>query len=376
MPSLLLWPQFLKLKALVVRSDNYLSISFLAVQGFHDTMQKQMKRIEKKPKLLLPLDYLSEATKQIQNAKKRIYLIGLSMFRDDTTRDFIDAIAAAARRGVDVHVAADFMTYSYATAGIKNLPLTYRSRSVRSTTDLKRHLTEAGAHFRWLGQHYGPLFMGRTHSKWLVVDDTVFSFGGVNVNREGFVDYNDYMLMVKDSSLANLLMREQLAIEKADRARRTSRNHKKKTVLGAVLIDGGSLGRSIIYDEAVKLARQADEILYVSQYCPTGRLAKILRTKSAQIYFNPIDNVDTKINRLIISLGRGWTSKNNLYKRKKHLHAKFIIFTMPDGSRRVITGSHNFVAASSRLGTRENALLTDDEKIIEQLEKFFHEEVE
>jgi cardiolipin synthase len=334
-----------------------------------------MSQDQTQPKLLLPAEYLAVATDLIREAKSRVYLIGLTIFRDDTTQDFVDAIIAAASRGVDVHVAADFMTFTYSISGLKSIPLTYRSNSVRQNRELAKRFTDAGAHFRWLGQYYGPMFMSRTHSKWLVVDDVAFSFGGVNTESVAFNEHVDYMFRIDDPNLANLLVREHLSVEKADRARETSRNHRAKINLGTVLFDGGKPGRSIIYNTAANLAKQAREITLVSQYCPTGVLGKTLSQKPSRIYFNQLENVDSKLNRLMIRLGKRGQREQNLYTHKKYLHAKFIIFTMPDGSRKAITGSHNFVAASSRLGTREIALLTDNEAIISQLANFLDQYV-
>ena len=61
-----------------------------------------------------------------------------------------------------------------------------------------------------------------------------------------------------------------------------------------------------------------------------------------------------------------------LYSNKKpYLHAKFIIFTMKDGSKVAITGSHNFAYTGVLFGTREIALETNDPSIISQLESFY-----
>ncbi|MCL2038020.1 phosphatidylserine/phosphatidylglycerophosphate/cardiolipin synthase family protein [Candidatus Saccharibacteria bacterium] len=329
------------------------------------------------PQLVLPLDYMEQAAKAVRRAKKRVFLIGLTLFRSDSTGQLLDAMITAAQRGIEVHVAADFATYINAMRGIRDLPLTYRNRSARAVTSLGKDLTAAGAQFRWLGRQYGYLFMGRTHSKWLVVDNMVFSFGGVNIDRDSnFRNHTDYMFRIESQELADLLVNEQVAIEKVDKKGRTARNHSSKISIGKVLFDGGKPGRSMIYDTALRLARQASEILLVSQHCPTGRLGKVLAQKPSRIYFNQLKNVDSKQNQLMIRLGKPSMRRNNLYNRAKYLHSKFMVFTMPDGSRRAITGSHNFVAASSRLGTREVALETDDEKIISQLEKFFHEHIE
>ena len=55
------------------------------------------------------------------------------------------------------------------------------------------------------------------------------------------------------------------------------------------MTDGGFQGDSIIYRSACELARQADSVLLVSQYCPTGKLSRILKQKKRkmQTLFQP-----------------------------------------------------------------------------------------
>jgi cardiolipin synthase len=141
-----------------------------------------------------------------------------------------------------------------------------------------------------------------------------------------------------------------------------------------VLTDGGFQGDSIIYRRVCELAKEAKEVLLVSQYCPTGKLARILRNKPAKLYFNPPE-LAGPLNRAVISVGMLFSHHKTLYKRDRYLHAKFMIFTMPSGEKIAITGSHNFVYGGVLLGTREIALETNDRKIIRQLEAFFQEHV-
>jgi len=54
-----------------------------------------------------------------------------------------------------------------------------------------------------------------------------------------------------------------------------------------------------------------------------------------------------------------------------YLHAKFIIFTMKDGSKTAISGSHNFAYTGVLFGTREIALETTNPQVIGQLESFY-----
>jgi cardiolipin synthase len=295
------------------------------------------------------------------------------MYRDKETGEFIEELLAAARRGVDVAIATDFMTFFNSLRDPRDIPLTYRSKSARDTRSLKKEFEKAGASFRFLGQHT-PLFVTRTHSKWLVADDTVFAFGGVNTEAAA-VENADFMFKFCDAELADSLVKQQRVIERADKERHFSRNLAVKTSFGEVLFDGSTIGRSLIYDRMVGLAEEATEILLVTQYCPSGKLARLLNKKKSRVYFNPWQNADYFFNRWIIRGGQFLNRQNNLYKRKKYLHAKFAIFTMADGMKAAITGSHNFVATAGKLGTREVALLTQDEEIIGQLEAFFESHV-
>ena len=331
---------------------------------------------------MTPEDYIKTATKLISRAKKRVILIGLLMYRDKVTNDFVDALVAAAEREVEVHVAADFASFSMAVR--RGSVVRSTVRQMRDGTKLSREFRAAGAKFRWLGRNYGTLFSARTHSKWLVVDDAVFIFSGVNTDDESIARNNDYMFRIDDASLADLITREHCDIERADRTKRLTRNHSEPSAVGTVLFDCGHPLWSIIYNNAVTLAKNPDvaSMLFVSQYSPTGPLARVIRQRTklnkdfAHVYFNPLYKVDSPSNRFMLLLGRNDLREHNLYVRNQYLHAKFIIFTFRDGHKVAITGSHNFVAASSRIGTREVALLTDNARIISLLEDFFAKHVQ
>ena len=47
-------------------------------------------------------------------------------------------------------------------------------------------------------------FKGRCHLKVFIVDNTVFSFGGVNFAKVGF-EYSDYMIRLESTWTANLM---------------------------------------------------------------------------------------------------------------------------------------------------------------------------
>lgn len=320
------------------------------------------------PKLLITADYIKEAIKAISTAKHRVMFMSLMFTDDDVTDEFVDALEAAAERGVRVQIAADVFTYG--ELGGHFLPFKFFTEKSRATTSTVRELSKKGITFNWLGRFSVTPISGRTHIKCLIVDDIAFSFGGVNLYGKDILGNNDYMFVCKDARLADDLAHEFTQITKADHGHYTYRSHKFSYGKHLVLTDGGFQGDSIIYRRVCELAKDATDILLVSQYCPTGKLSRILKTKSARLYFNPPE-LAGPLNKMVISVGMFFSGHKTLYRKSRYLHAKFMIFTMPDGKKIAVSGSHNFVYGGVLLGTREIALETDDPKIVRQLEKFF-----
>jgi cardiolipin synthase len=325
-------------------------------------------------KLLTARDYAKDASKKIDKATTRVALVTTTFHADDTlSESIVAALSRAAERGVIVSICVDTYTYTEPKEFILKSPRKHPARAYRAI-QLERRLKKAGANFQWLGRASNIGFAGRTHSKWLIVDDTVYSFGGVNIDRASF-ENTDYMLRFANADFADMLFSQHLRLVKADKAGHASKSHSiiidENTT---ALIDGGLIGDSIIYRRACRLAKQAESIQLVSQYCPTGRLNRILRHKQATLYFNHWRKA-AWMNRLLIQFGMVFTRQHTHYHSLSYLHAKFIIFTMPDGEKIAISGSHNFMYSSVLFGTREIAIETTDAKIINQIESFFKKEV-
>ncbi len=323
--------------------------------------------------LLSPEEYVADATKLIKNAKTRVSFLSMVVTHDHTTNKLIDALAVAAKRGVKVNVAADMFTYTELSGQF--IPSHYYSKRVRETTRMTRTLTQSGVHFHWLGRLNISTISGRTHSKWCVIDDTVFSFGGVNLYETG-IGSVDYMFKITDKALADRLIKEQTRIVQADKQRYSY--HSSSFSIdehSTALMDGGFFGESLIYKRACELAELAKEVILVSQYCPTGKLSKILKRTPSKLYFNSWQTASS-FNRMIIRAGILLSGHQTLYAKETYLHGKFIIFTMPDDTKIAITGSHNFIHGGVLLGTKEIALETTDPKVIRQLERFFKDSVQ
>jgi cardiolipin synthase len=323
-------------------------------------------------KLVSPIEYVAQAAELVRNAKKRVYLVSMVMADHPNTNELLTAIKSTAERGIKVNVAADIFTFGEVSGGF--LPIRYYSPGSKNTTTMVKVLKKAGVTFHWLGRGRITIFNGRTHSKWCVIDDTVFCFGGVNL-YDGGIDNVDYMFRVEDAALANRLVEEQIRIQKSEQS---SGNYPSAIVEledMKLLIDGGIIGQSVIYRRACELAEEATKITFVSQYCPTGKLARTLKNrKGVKLYFNKSVNTHG-LNKLVLSFTQFVSGLQTSYRKKRYLHAKFIIFTFKDGTKKAITGSHNFAYTGVLLGTREIALETTDPQIISQLEGFVEKRV-
>ena len=329
-------------------------------------------------KVLESKKFIEDAIKEINSAKNRIILIAMVISDGELTRDFLDSLRAAAKRGVKVEMAADYMTFI--ELGGFLLPTRKFNKSSKLINNEVSKLRSAGVKFNWLGVNNWFVASGRTHCKWLIVDSILYSFGGVNVYDMG-INNTDYMLKVRSIEISDDLSKEFSKILKADK-NRMSPSNKFINIDGenTIIIDGGFVNNSAIYRRAYKMAKRAEKIVLVSQYPPTGRLGRLLRNRkkagdSIKTYFNLPKNASSS-NKIIILLGLLFNRQTSEYRQNKYLHAKFILFEFSDGKKAVLTGSHNFTSIGGFLGTREIALESYDSKLITQIEIFFVENIQ
>lgn len=325
-------------------------------------------------KILLPDDYVRQLVFAINKADRRIQMIALVISEDEQTSPIIDALVQASKRGVKVDIGMD-LYFTYKELGQASSKWKYFRAQINQMRATKNRLEAAGAEVRWLGQFGATMLSRRTHIKWSVVDDTVFSFGGINLYDLGLMN-NDYMFTINDKRLAERLSAEHELVISTDKAGRSYPSHTFGVEGGAVLVDGGRMFDSVIYRRACSLAEQAEKVIYVSQYCPTGKLGRILKRRNVEeIYFNRWQSAEGLLNGLLIRFSSLLHGIQTKYRRDQYLHGKFMLFYMYDGRTIAITGSHNFVASGGALGTREIALESYNEDVVNQLEAFLEHHV-
>jgi len=316
--------------------------------------------------------YVSDVVSKINSAKHRVFLSSTTMIADDDNSSaIITSLKQAAERGLEVSIAADAFTYTeFRNFNFGDL---FWSKRARRAKQLSKEIRESGAKVHWMGEFSVIAIFGRTHSKWCVVDDTCYTFGGINLDKRSFTNL-DYMLRTKSSELAGELIREHNRMIDADKSRHPYRSYSFEYGKDKVLVDGGFIGNSIIYKRACQLTKKSKKVTLVSQYCPTGKLSRLLKKTDSKLYFNHWSQADG-VNKWIIRTGMRNSKLVSKYQRVPYLHAKYIIFELKNGKKVALTGSNNFVYAGVLIGTREIALETTNQHLIKQLEGFLAQNV-
>lgn len=309
-------------------------------------------------------DYYKSLLESIPKAKKRVVIAAMVVLWGERTAPIFIMLQDAIKRGVKVTILLDNYTRLPALYGLN--PKSSRRARVKQTMEALENLSRAGARVYCFGKLGFPPYKGRCHVKVTIVDDTSYSFGGVNFFDQVF-DFADYMLKSEDSKIADCL--EQL-IE------RIGKNHPPlldgEVPMGKgtqILFDGGRPKHSLIYERACELTSRAKQVYFFGQMTPSGQLATLLNETSSEIYSNRAEQMLP-----IDSLGQAFDLQRyhieNQYKGENFIHAKFMLFELPGGRKAVLTGSHNFSYRGVRYGTQEVALHSTDPKLWDGLYNF------
>lgn len=305
--------------------------------------------------------YPIHLAKECHSAKKRIVIAAMFVFLDDSTTPLFEALHAALARGVSVEIIYDAYTkYILAPASAHRGNLLRARQQIKDTSAEMERLRSHGAHVTMLGSSRKNPYKDVFHQKFTIIDAIVYFAGGCNFSGDSFQNI-DYMLKTHNAELA-----EQLIQQIPRKHHNSSWRIDTRTTL---LLDGGAPGTSLIYQKAEALATDAETIMFVSQLCPSGELTTILRGKNALCYFNrPTRMSGPAVASQIVDQAR--YRIRNSYHHNRFIHAKYMLFTMPDGSKKLLSGSHNFSLRGVTYGTRELAIESTNKALWYQLEKF------
>jgi hypothetical protein len=273
----------------------------------------------------------------------------------------------ALQRGVSVRILIDNYTRFM---GLLNQVDKGRVRLKRTMTTLEE-LSALGARVYYFGRIGLIPYKGRCHVKISVVDDEVFSFGGVNFTDEDF-QRADYMLHTENRIYADCL--EELVKRVGGSQPPLGNGEVEIDESSTIFFDGGKPHNSIIYEKACELTAQALKVHYVSHMAPSSKLAHLLHETKAAIYTSRPEQLVAPN-----SWGQAYDLQKyrltNSYKKKTGLHAKFILFELPGGRRALLSGSHNFSYRGVAFGTQEIALYSTDKALWDQLYTFLDKHV-
>jgi len=313
--------------------------------------------------------YLEAVYTLIEAAEKRIVIHAMVVAWQPPLADKLTPLLTAAlNRGVSVTIVGD--AYSKLSVVTEHPLASLRGSGWRYTALVNRELRHAGAEITYVGTLGMNPFAKRCHSKITIIDDTILSFGGVNFYTPAF-DANDYLLKTSNQKLADTLQRLVQDIGKNSHLNDFTKSLDNKTTL---LFDAGREGVSEIYSTALKTVATAQKVYFVSQMCPTGPLAQAIRSVDSVCYFNRPSQASPSIAAaLLYDITRN--SIKNSYKRDRYLHAKFILTEDSDGTRHVISGSHNFNWRGVAYGTREIALHSTDPTLWQTLYNYMQQNI-
>ena len=302
------------------------------------------------------IDYLESLRQAIPAAKKRIVIHAMVVLWQLHTETLLPLIKDALDRGVEIRIVGDY--YSKFQANMPKCARGDRGPKWGHTIAINSDLQSMGADITYVGKIGINPYKQRCHSKITIVDDTVYTFGGVNFYSGSFA-FHDYMLTTHNAGLADRLYTLVRDIEKYPRMADVIERIDEDNTL---LFDGGTPGSSAIYETACHVVAEAKKVYYVSQMCPSGRLAKFINATENHCYFVRPTQAEPP-SSLALLFDRARYGITNHYKGKQYIHAKFILTEGKDGTKHIVSGSNNFSWRGIAYGTKEIAVHSTDETL-------------
>ncbi|HEY2003746.1 MAG TPA: phospholipase D-like domain-containing protein [Candidatus Saccharimonadia bacterium] len=297
--------------------------------------------------------------------------------------EVLDAMVAAARRGVQVTLLTDARNFLIAPGGLMPGPLFYHRRLPRRRLPGRfqqqrralETLKAAGGRYVILNrpaQAFTNPWYGRNHIKFTVCGDRYF-VGGCNLDNSQHIDL---MVAAHDASAANWLvtLAERMLATGSAMASMNGLDFTHETSSAqAFFLDAGVPRRSLIFEQAVELiAASREHVFLATQYFPGGEmgqalLAAHLRGATVTIVYNhpSLFSGPMRLLNATYNLAQRHHLPESFFAHANagpsYLHAKLLAT-----EHGAILGSHNFVEQGVNFGTAEIALLVRDPKFARQ----------
>lgn len=329
-----------------------------------------------------PEQFLADFTDLAKHATKRIHIQSMMFEQGDVISKLEPLLISKAKEGLDVHITVDAIAQRY-TNDNPNIIIPFGGQRKKTfdrihgeNDKVRKRLILGGVKFTTT-KRFNPVWfvfpiLKRNHRKIYIIDDIVW-VGGVNFYDKGF-RMIDFMVKFTDPTIVTIFAEEFYRVNTKRSKSNLSVACDKDT---SVLLDAGVFGKSVIYDEAVSLVKQAQEsITFVSQFIPDGDLLDALlnaskRNVQIRIITGPKNNKDfTKFpyNIPYENFKKKINGVQNIHisHQTSALHAKLLLV---DG-KAAIFGSHNLVNVGVLLATEEIGIKTTDKDLVKQLGEY------
>jgi phosphatidylserine/phosphatidylglycerophosphate/cardiolipin synthase-like enzyme len=341
-----------------------------------------MSDFDERFRFLTTRQYFTQLVQDISAAKpgESVMLISMTFVPEaDGVREVLNELIAAAARGVAVTLLIDAKPFLLAgtdtSVGLMPGPLFFNGemplklkQRFKTIIGVLERLQDAGGHYRIINQpnrRFSNPIAGRSHLKFAVIADTVFT-GGCNLDT---VESADSMVRWQDHASAQWLLKLGHRIMTSGSVRLATNDLDLDFQIdsdSSLILDAGVRGQSAIFAKGIEIIDAAREFLVVSsQYFPNDMTAFHLRAAykrgvDVRIFYNHPSKFDPPHNLLhygVVTRARLSLPKSFFVgaQHGKYLHAKMVI-----SERAAMVGSHNLVAIGVKLGTAEMDILSTD----------------
>jgi len=332
--------------------------------------------------LYRPLPFLADVCATVHQARDRIWMQTMMFTAGHAAGVLAHALGGAAARGLDTRLVVDHYTFLVQGAlpawvpALRAEERAYHAFLQAQTRAMYRALTDAGVRLTYTNppRTLGRLipYRGRNHIKVALVDNAAY-IGGLNI-EDALFGQADFMVKMSRAAVVRAVAdhfgRVAVGSSPVDEARSCDSENR-------LLWDGGTPGRSLIVEEAVRAIRAGTrQITLVAMYPPGGPvldtiIARAREGSSVTIIMSPRDDrfsahypVKWAYDRFRARVAAHPTI--TVVHAAETIHAKALLLDQ----RQVFIGSHNLTPMSVLLGTQEMTLHTRDPEIVAQVRAF------